>query len=58
MFESIKKKSKSEESIAERATMNRQEESDDKHSDTLEQIKNFIDFLNQIKEDQKDIDMH
>ena len=38
--------------------MNRQEESDDKHSDTPEQTKNFIDFLNQIKEDQKDIDMH
>ena len=50
-------KLKSAESIAEKTTIKRQKESDDKQSDTLEQSKNFIDFLNQIKKEQHNISM-
>lgn len=50
-------KLKSAESIAEKTTIKRQKESDDKQSDTPEQSKNFIDFLNQIKKEQHNISM-
>ena len=50
-------KPKSAESIAERIKIKRQKESDDKQSDTPEQTKNFIDFLNQIKKEQHYISM-
>ena len=50
-------KLKSAESIAEKTTIKRQKESDDKQSDTPEHSKNFIDFLNQIKKEQHNISM-